>query len=261
MIFSFFLKNLKKKLGKGITKTGGRNFLGRVCVRGRGAGNKRIFRFIDFYRRINLKGRIVNIMYDPNRTARIAVIIYINSLCSYILLQKGVKIGHKIYSGSICQEEAEIGYSMPLKYMPLFSNISNIELKPFIGSTLCRSAGTSCILVGKTKDLKKGILKLNSKWELQISLDCISSIGSIGYKSINNMFIEKAGKKRAFGFKPKVRGVAMNPVDHPHGGGNGKKPKPKIPVNAWHSVFKWTHTTNKKLHNLKRRKFKKLNEN
>jgi len=163
MIFSFFFKNLKKKLGKGITKTGGRNFLGRVCVRGRGAGNKRIFRFIDFYRRINLKGRIVNIMYDPNRTARIAVIIYINSLCSYILLQKGVKIGHKVYSGSICQEEAEIGYSMPLKYMPLFSNISNIELKPFIGSTLCRSAGTSCILVGKTKDLKKGILKLNSK--------------------------------------------------------------------------------------------------
>ncbi len=262
MIFSFFFKKLKKKLSKGISKKSGRNFLGRVCVRGQGGGNKRVFRFIDFYRRLNLKGKVINVFYDPNRTARIAMVIYVNSFCSYILLQKGVRINSVIYSGTLlCKDDIEIGFSMPLKYMPLFSNISNIELKPFIGSTLCRAAGTSCMLIGKTKDNKKGILKLNSKWELHLSLECISSVGQIGSKALNNLFIEKAGKNRAFGFKPRVRGVAKNPCDHPHGGGNGKKPKPKIPVNAWHTVFKWTHTKNKKQDNLKRRKFRKLNEN
>ena len=266
MIFVYFYNKLKKnlstgKIKKGIKK-GGRNFFGRVCVRGQGGGNKKIYRFIDFFRRINLKGKIVNIYYDPNRTARIASIVYVNSLCSYILLQKGIKSNSVIYSGTLlCKDDIETGFSMPLKYMPLFSNISNIELKPFKGSTLCRAAGMSCILVGKTKDKKKGILKLNSKWELHLSLNCISSVGSIAEKAINNLFIEKAGKNRAFGIKPKVRGVAKNPVDHPHGGGNGKKPKPKIPVNAWHTVFKWTHTKNKKQDNLKRRKFKNLNEN
>jgi len=261
MIFTYFFKTLKKKLSTGLSKKSGRNFQGRVCVRGQGGGHKRILRFIDFYRRINLKGKIINIVYDPIRTARLAVVVYVNSFCSYLLLQKGVKVNSVIYSGTLLwKDDIDVGFSMPLKYMPLFSNISNIELKPFIGGTLCRAAGTSCMLVGKTKDKKKGILKLNSKWTVHISLNCISSTGSIGYQAINNIFIEKAGKNRAFGRKPRVRGVAKNPCDHPHGGGNGKKPKPKIPVNAWHSVFKWAHTKNTKLDNLKRRKFKSINE-
>lgn len=263
MIFFYFFKTIKKKLTKGITNKAGRNFLGRVCIRGQGAGNKRIYRYIDFNRRVNIKGKVVNIIYDPNRTARLGLVIYLNSSCSYILLQRNIKIGSIIYSGSVMTKDniIEIGYSLPLKYMPLFSNISNIELNPFIGGTLCRAAGTSCILIGKTIDNKKGILKLNSKWELHVSLDCISSYGTISNKAINNLYIKKAGKNRAFGWKPKVRGVAKNPCDHPHGGGNGKKPKPKIPVNAWHTVFKWTHTKNTKIDNIKRRKFKKLNEN
>lgn len=263
MITYYFFNKLKKALTYGLKSSGGRNFLGRVCVRGQGAGNKRLFKYIDFIRRVNTNGKIVSIIYDPNRSARLGLVIYLNSFCSYILLQKNVKIGSVIYSGSKMTKDniIESGYSLPLKYMPLFSNISNIELKPFIGSTLCRAAGTSCILIGKTSDNKKGILKLNSKWELHVSLDCISSYGVTSNRALNNLFIKKAGKNRALGWKPRVRGVAKNPCDHPHGGGNGKKPKPKIPVNAWHTVFKWTHTNNTKKDNLKRRKFKKLNEN
>jgi large subunit ribosomal protein L2 len=261
ILYYFFNKVIVKKLCKGTSIKSGRNVHGRICVIGRGGANKVLYKFIDFYRRLNMKGKVINIIYDPNRTARLALVLYVNSYCSFILLQKNVKINSVIYSGSIESDDIiQTGFSMPLKYMPLFSNISNIELKPFNGSQLCRAAGTSCMLVGKI-DNKLGVLKLNSKWEVHVSLDCMSSYGSIAYKALNNLFIEKAGKNRAFGWKPKVRGVAKNPCDHPHGGGNGKKPKPKIPVNAWHTVFKWTHTKNTKLDNLKRRKFKKLNEN
>lgn len=259
MIWHYFFNKIKKKLCTGVSKKSGRNFLGRVCVRGRGGANSILFRFIDFYRRLNMKGKVINIVYDPNRTARLALVLYLNSYCAFILLQKNIKINSVIYSGTLLTDDViQSGYSMLLKYMPLFSNISNIELKPFKGSQLCRAAGTSCMLVGKINE-KIGVLKLNSKWEAYVSLNCISSYGSIAYKALNNLFIEKAGKNRAFGWKPKVRGVAKNPCDHPHGGGNGKKPKPKIPVNAWHTVFKWTHTKNTKLNNLNRRKFKKLN--
>jgi len=176
--------------------------------------------------------KIVSILYDTNRSARLALIMYLNSLCSLVLLQKNVKIGNVIYSGTkeLNNEVIKEGYSMPLKYLPLFSNISNIELKPFTGSSLCRAAEVSCIMIGKIKE--KAILKLNSKWEVQISVDCIASNGSISYKHINNYFIEKAGKSRALGRRPKVRGVVKNPCDHPHGGGRGKKGKPMIPVNA-----------------------------
>lgn len=200
MIISFFFKKIKKRLTKSIHHKGGRNFLGRVCIRGQGGGNKRLFRYIDFVRRINSKGKIAHLLYDPNRSARLGLIIYLNSFCSYILLQKNVKIGSILYSGSILIKDNIIeGYSLPLKYMPLFSNISNIELKPFVGSTLCRAAGTSSILIGKTLDNKKGILKLNSRWELHISLNCISSYGITSNCALNNLFIKKAGKNRALG--------------------------------------------------------------
>jgi len=148
------------------------------------------------------------------------------------------------------------GYSLTLNNMPLYSILSNIEIKPFIGRGLCRAANTSCMLIGKTQ--LKGILKLNSNWELHLPLNCISSYGSMSSKLLSNIYIKKAGKNRSLGWKPKVRGVAKNPCDHPHGGGNGKKPKPKVPVNAWHTVFKWKHTKNKKADNKKRRMFKSL---
>jgi len=261
MTIYYFFNFLNKKLKKGILfSKGGRNLKGRICVRSRGNGKKILYRFIDFYRRLNLKGRVLSSLYDPNRTGRLGLVLYINGLSSYILLQKNVFLNDIIYSGSIlCEEKIKEGFSLPLKYMPLYSNISNIELKPFKGSTLCRASDTSCILIGKTE--KKGILKLNSKWELHLSLNCISSFGTITYRLFNNWLIKKAGKNRAFGFRPKVRGVAMNPCDHPHGGGSGKKGKPKIPVSPLHSVFKWRPTTNRKKDNLKRRKFKNLHAN
>jgi len=184
MVYYFFNK-LKKILNKGYSSKGGRNIHGRICIRGQGAGNKRIYRFIDFFRRLNLRGRVINIIYDPNRTARLAVLIYVNSFSSYILLQKNVKFNSILYSGTLlCEEPLINGYSVMLQYIPLFSIISNIELKPFKGSTLCRAANTSCLLIGKIAD--KGILQLNSKWHLHISLQCIASMGTISNCLINN---------------------------------------------------------------------------
>jgi large subunit ribosomal protein L2 len=161
MIIFYFVNKIKKRLTRGLRLTGGRNFLGRVCVRGQGGGNKKLYRFIDFYRRLNLKGKVIYLLYDPNRSAQIALVLYLNSLCSYIIIQKDIFLNDLIYSGSkLCDEPINNGFSMPLQYMPLFSNVSNIELKPFIGSSLCRAASTSCLLVGKVKN--KCILKMKS---------------------------------------------------------------------------------------------------
>lgn len=259
MIEYYFFNKVKKILSKGLNSKGGRNIKGRVCIRGQGGGNKKVYKFIDFFRRINSKGIILNIFYDPNRSARVAAILYLNSLCSFILLQKNVKINDVLYSGEFTKDVIKSGFSVILRNLPLFSSLSNIEFKPFFGSSICRAAGTSCIMIGKTKD--KGIIKLNSKWQLQLSLNCMGSCDSISDKEYNNWFIYKAGKNRALGWKPKVRGVAKNPCDHPHGGGNGKKAKPKIPVNAWHTVFKWSHTNDSKKNKLLRRRFKNLNAN
>ena len=259
MTVYYFVNKMKKRLTRGLKLTGGRNFLGRVCVRGQGGGNKKLYRFIDFFRRLNLKGKVINILYDPNRSAQIALVLYLNSLCSYIIIQKGIFLNDIIYSGSkLCEEPINVGFSLPLTYMPLFSNVSNIELKPFSGSSLCRAASTSCLLIGKVKN--KCILKLNSGWEMHLSLNNIASLGIMSDKIYNNWFINKAGKNRNLGWKPRVRGVAKNPCDHPHGGGNGKKPKPIVPTNAWHTVFKWHPTKDRKIDYLKRRKFKNINE-
>jgi len=134
---------------------------------------------------LNLKGKVINILYDPNRSAQIALILYLNSLCSYIIIQKEIFLNDIIYSGTkLCEDIINIGYSMPLQYIPLFSNVSNIELRPFKGSSLCRAAGTSCLLVGKIKN--KCILKLKSGWEMHLSINNIASLGIISDKIYNN---------------------------------------------------------------------------
>jgi len=178
---------------------------------------------------------------------------------SFILLQKDVKINNIIYSGTIYNNKIKYinnGYSLPLKYMPLFTPLSNIELKPFEGSKIGRSASVNCIMTSKND--KSATIKLNSKWIMELSINCIASMGSIASIYYNDIVIGKAGKNRAFGLRPKVRGVAKNPCDHPHGGGNGKKGKPTVPSNAFHTVFKWKHTKNTKNDILKRRLYKKL---
>ena len=163
MITYFVIKSLKKKFIKGIKKTGGRSNSGRVTVRGRGGGNKINYRILDLYRRLNQYGMLMQIFYDPNRTCKLGLIAFENGLSNLILVQINMRVRDVIFLGSnFLEEKEEIknGYSMPLMNMPLYSVLSNIEFKPFKGSSLSRAANTSCILVGKTKE--KGILKLNS---------------------------------------------------------------------------------------------------
>jgi large subunit ribosomal protein L2 len=180
---------------------------------------------------------------------------------SYNILQKNIKINTKIYSGSYLPKEIEKtdiknGFSLPIKYMPLFSVLSNIEIRPFKGAVLVRAAEASSVLIGK--DIKNGYLKLRSGWNYKVNNYCMSSVGANSNRIYNNEVIAKAGKNRALGRKPKVRGVAKNPCDHPHGGANGKKNNPVIPKNAWSTVFKWRHTNNKVFQNVKRRKYKNV---
>jgi len=254
MISYYFYNSLKSNLIKGLKNNAGRNFYGRICIQGRGGGNKRKYRFIDFIRRLNYFGKIIKVYRDPIRTAKICLILYLNGLMSFILLQKDVKINSIVYTGGLYNntiEKISNGYSLPLKYMPLFSPLSNIELKPYGGSILGRAASVNCIMISKND--KSAILKLNSKWIIKLSINCIASMGPISSIYKNDIIIGKAGKNRALGYRPKVRGVAKNPCDHPHGGGNGKKGKPTVPTNAFHTVFKWKHTKNKK-----KRYFKKV---
>lgn len=250
---------LKKKFIKGLKSKGGRNFLGRVCVKGKGLCNsstKKKFRFLDFYRRINKNGILLKIFYDPNRSGKIGLILYENGLTSYILIQKGLKLFDSIYSGHLfINKSIKKGDSTILNNIPLFSIVSNIENKPFKGSNLCRAAGVSALLINKKE--KVSTLKFNSGWHIKIPLNCISSYGAISSKW-NNKIIGKAGKNRGIGKRPKVRGVAMNPCDHPHGGGNGKKSKPAQPVNAWKTIFKGTPTKNKKYQLLHKRIYKSI---
>lgn len=260
MLSYYFINLIKKKLIKGIKNKGGRNFLGRVCIQGRGGGNKRKYRFIDFFRRLNCYGFVMKIFRDSNRTAKVCLILYVNGLNALSLLQKDVKLNSLIYSGSNFPGtilSINNGYSLLLKYMPLFSPLSNIELQPFSGSILARAASVNAIMISKTAS--NAILKFNSNWLIKVSVNCIASLGRISSIYKNDIIIGNAGKNRALGYRPKVRGVAKNPCDHPHGGGNGKKAKPMVPVNAWHTVFKWRPTTITKNAILKRRRYKKLN--
>jgi len=169
MISAYIIKVIKKKFIKGIKSTGGRCNLGRVTIRGIGGGNKINYRLLDNYRRLNQYGVLVASFYDPNRTCKLGLVIFENSLICLILMQKNINRSDSIYFGSFrrsikdknIKDSIKNGYSMPLFSMPLFSILSNIEFRPFTGGGLCRSADASCMLIGKTSD--KGILKLNSK--------------------------------------------------------------------------------------------------
>jgi len=177
--------------------------LGRVCVRGRGACNssyRTVYRYLDFYRRLNKSGKLLKIYYDTNRTGKIGLIMYENGLSCFILLQKGIKTLDYIYSGAYLIKNYKInkGDSVLLNDMPLFSIISNIEMKPYNGGIFSRAAGVGALLI--SKDKFKGTIKLNSGWQLKLPLNCISSFGAITNKWNNNI-IGKAGKNRGLGKK------------------------------------------------------------
>ncbi len=244
------------KLRIGCYSTKGRNFSGRICVFHRGSGNVFKYRVIDLYRRLNLFGFIYKILYDPNRTAFLGLVLYENGLFSFIILSQGLDIGSRIFSGYSLNKKLDFGYSVPLEQINIFSIINNIEIMPYKGFSLCRSAGSSAIVV--SKEDSKVSLKLKSGWLLSISNQCMASLGYTSNILHNSLVIGKAGFNRNLGIRPTVRGVAMNPCDHPHGGGNGKTSTPRLPVNKYGKPAKWVHTTLKKEQKLKRSLYKKI---
>ena len=235
-----------KSLTIGKNSTGGRNNLGRITSRSKGAGHKQKYREIDFYRKKdNLKAKIERIEYDPNRSAHVALIKYEDGLMSYILAPNKIKIGDEVVSGK--NKEIEIGNCMPLSDIPTGTDIHNIELYPNGGGKLARSAGSSAQISGK--DENYCIIKLGSGEIRKIINTARATIGSVSNTDHQNIKIGKAGRNRWKGRRPSVRGVAMNPVDHPHGGGEGKTSGGRSPVSPWGQSAKGLKTRNNKLTN------------
>jgi large subunit ribosomal protein L2 len=211
----------EKSLLVPLKKTGGRNNSGRVTARHRGGGHKRFYRLIDFKRnKDSIPARVASIEYDPNRTANIALLHYADGEKRYILAPVGLTVGSEILSG----EGADIkpGHALAVKDIPLGTIIHNVELYPGRGGQLARAAGTAAQLVAKEGDYVQ--IKLPSGETRMISKQCKATVGQIGNLDSKNVSVGKAGRKRHMGKRPHVRGVVMNPCDHPHGGGEGKAP-------------------------------------
>ncbi len=218
-----------KTLTKGQKSTGGRNNYGRITSRHKGGGAKHKYRVIDFFRKKNISAEVERIEYDPNRTSHIALIKYEDNEKNYILCPQGLKIGSKILSGE--KAEIKIGNCLQLKDIPPGTVIHNVELIPGNGGKLARSAGSSVNLSGVDGDY--AILKLASGETRKVSFNCKATIGSVSNPDQKNIKIGKAGRNRWRGKRPQSRGVAMNPVDHPHGGGEGKTSGGRSPVSPW----------------------------
>ena len=231
----------EKSLLKGKKSTGGRNNQGRITTRFRGAGNKRSYRMVDFYRtKDNVVAKVATIEYDPNRTANIALINYVDGEKAYILAPVGLKVGDKVMNGA--NAELKPGNCLKLRDIPVGIEICCIEMTPGSGAKLVRSAGQVATLRGKEEAYAQ--IKLPSGEVRMIHLDCRAMIGQIGNADIMNTKLGKAGKKRYKGFRPHVRGVAQNPVDHPMGGGEGRESGGGHPVSPWGKLAKGKRTRN-----------------
>ena len=212
-------KEPEKSLVVSLNKTGGRNDQGRITARHRGGGAKRKYRIIDFKRnKDGIPGKVAAIEYDPNRTANIALIHYVDGEKRYILAPNKLKVGDAIESGT--DADIKIGNALPLKFIPVGTTVHNVELKPGKGGQMARSAGSSAQLMGK--EGKYATLRLPSGEFRLVLQDCRATIGQVGNIEHENLTVGKAGKSRHKGKRPHVRGSAMNPVDHPHGGGEGR---------------------------------------
>jgi len=211
----------EKSLLVPLKKRAGRNNRGRVTVRHRGGGAKRMLRIIDFKRdKLGVPGRVAAIEYDPNRSANIALVYYVDGEKRYILAPLGIKVGDTVQAGSAA--EIKPGNCLPLSAIPTGMTIHNIELQPGRGAQMVRSAGAAAQLVAK--EGKYGLIRLPSGEMRRVSLECLATIGQVGNPDHGRLKLGKAGRKRWLGRRPEVRGVAMNPRDHPHGGGEGKSP-------------------------------------
>ncbi|WP_428560722.1 MAG: 50S ribosomal protein L2 [Solidesulfovibrio sp. DCME] len=233
----------EKSLVEGLPRASGRNCYGRITSRRRGGGNKRLYRIIDFKRdKFNVPAKVFSVEYDPNRSARIALLHYADGEKRYILAPVGITVGDMITAG----ETADIkpGNALPLKKIPVGTLLHNIELAPGKGGQICRAAGTYAQLVAK--EGKYALLRLPSGEVRNILATCLATIGQVGNVMHENISIGKAGRNRWLGARPKVRGVAMNPVDHPLGGGEGKSSGGRHPVTPWGKPTKGYKTRNKK---------------
>jgi large subunit ribosomal protein L2 len=232
----------EKSLIKGSKKSGGRNNFGRITSWHRGGGHKRKFRIIDFKRnKREIPARVASIEYDPNRTARIALLYYLDGEKRYILAPDGLKVGDTVVAGE--NAEVKVGNSMPLEKIPVGVSVHNIEIRENKGAQLARSAGTAAQLMAK--EGKWAMLKLPSSEVRRVSLKCYATLGQVSNFDHFNISLGKAGRSRWLGKRPNVRGVAMNPVDHPMGGGEGKSSGGRHPVSPWGQLAKGLKTRKK----------------
>ena len=236
-------KKPEKSLVKGLTKTGGRNCYGRITSRYIGGGHKQKYRDIDFKRnKYDIPAKVASIEYDPNRSARIALLHYGDGEKRYVLAPLGLKVGDTVMSGG--NAPIQIGNALPLKNIPVGSIIHNIELKIGKGGQLARSAGTYAQFMAKEGDFAQ--IKLPSNEVRVVHINCFATIGQLGNVDHSNVSIGKAGRTRWLGRKSKVRGVAMNPIDHPMGGGEGKSSGGRHPCTPWGVPTKGYKTRNNK---------------
>jgi large subunit ribosomal protein L2 len=233
----------EKSLVEGKQRTGGRNSLGLISSRFRGGGAKRAYRVIDFKRdKTGVPAKVAAIEYDPNRSARIALLHYNDGEKRYIIAPVGLEVGRTITSGP--EADILIGNALPLKNIPAGTVVHNIELRPGKGAQMARSAGAQVQLISREGD--SALLKLPSGEVRRVPVDCMATIGQVGNVEHENESHGKAGKTRWLGKRPHNRGVSMNPVDHPHGGGEGKTSGGRHPVTPWGQPTRGFKTRNNK---------------
>ncbi len=233
----------EKSLTEGLRSKGGRNNLGRVTARRRGGGHKRRYRVVDFKRqKFGVVGTVERLEYDPNRTAFIALIKYEDGELSYIIAPQRLSAGDQVVSG----EDVDIrpGNAMPLQNIPVGTIVHNVEMKPLKGGQIARSAGTYVQLIGKDRGYAQ--LRLSSGELRMVRAECMATIGAVSNSDQQNIKLGKAGRTRWLGKRPSVRGVAMNPIDHPHGGGEGRTSGGRHPVTPWGKPTKGKRTRNNK---------------
>ena len=225
------------------SKSGGRNNAGRITTRHRGGGHKQRYRIVDFKRnKLDVPAKVERIEYDPNRSAHIALLLYVDGERRYILAPKGIKAGDEVRNGSKAPIKA--GNAMPMSFIPVGTLVHNVEMKPGKGGQIARSAGSSVQLVARTGD--HATLRLRSGEMRRVPADCMATIGEVGNPEHSLRSLGKAGASRWRGKRPTVRGVAMNPVDHPHGGGEGRTSGGRHPVSPWGTPAKGFRTRSNK---------------
>lgn len=243
--FSGLSKNRpEKSLTVPLKKTGGRNSYGRITSRFIGGGHKRLYRLIDFKRhdKIGVPAKVASIEYDPNRSARIALLHYFDGEKRYIIAPEGLAVGSRVIAGP--ESEPKVGNALPLRFMPVGTVVHNVELIPGRGGQLARSAGSSVQIQGKESQYV--ILRLPSGELRRVHTECYATVGVVSNSDHKNIVLGKAGRSRWMGQKPRQRGSAMNPVDHPHGGGEGRTGVGRVPVSPWGQPSKGFKTRKKR---------------